>query len=257
MTASSVPERSVNGHHRQVNHWSQTWKTDMAARIWRSLRCIPASHTRLGFSGKTPCSPRCKKPKEVMQLLDMKIPLLPKGHEVATCCNVSVLAPCVSFQWRVKPASRPVYQQLHLHRGFKSSGVKLKCVLPETKYKFWATFYSKTAFSQTLKMWKVFKTTPCSATEVRAFLGLCSYYKFITNFAHQCFTACTYWKECTLLLVFSMSGGIHLHETCTLTPSSGFIPRFHITILLLHRCFRLCYWCCPWLRDSTERLLIS
>lgn len=105
-------------------------------------------------------------------------------------------------------------------------------------------------------MWKVLKATPCSATEVRAFLGLCSYYReFITNFAHHSVSlhALTE-KNAPFCWTSQCQEALTYPKRALSNPPVVSFPRFHITILLLHRCFRLCYSCCPWLRDSTEHV---
>ncbi|KAL6473492.1 hypothetical protein MHYP_G00170530 [Metynnis hypsauchen] len=179
-------------------------------------------------------------------LWNMRLPLLPKGHEVAACCNVSVLAPaklpamsetiitaCVSGATAASPVPTDYVGILvpnptcvvvahslsevqngmtvvrvlnttendiellpgqHLEEVFsrlRATGLKLnpaKCCLAKDHVQFLGHVVSKDGIQpnprnvQCVADWP----TPHTPTEVRAFLGLCSYYrKFIRNFARH------------------------------------------------------------------------
>lgn len=94
MVASSVPARSVNGEHLEIlgklivgiRLGTQVWQQDFEVLrgayqpVILGWDFLQRHHALLDLKNK------------VLQLWDMKIPLLPKGHEVTACCNVSVLA---------------------------------------------------------------------------------------------------------------------------------------------------------------------
>lgn len=95
MTPSSLPARSVDGQCLDIlgkltigiRLGHQVWQQDF--EILRGA-CQPVI---LGFDFLRKHHALLDINNKMLQLWDMKIPLLPKGHEVAACCNVSVLAP--------------------------------------------------------------------------------------------------------------------------------------------------------------------
>lgn len=95
MTPSSLPARSVNGQRLDIlgkltigiRLGKQVWQQDFEVLRGAYQPVI------LGFDFLRKHHALLDIKNKVMQLWDMKIPLLPKGYEVAACCNVSVLAP--------------------------------------------------------------------------------------------------------------------------------------------------------------------
>ena len=95
MTPSSLPAHSVNGQCLDI-----LGKLTIGIRLGHQVlqqdfeilrgACQPVI---LGFDFLRRHHALLEIQNKMLQLWDIAIPLLPKGHEVAACCNVSVLAP--------------------------------------------------------------------------------------------------------------------------------------------------------------------
>lgn len=95
MTPSSMPARSVNGQRLDILG-KLTIGIRLGHRVWQQeFEVLRGAYQPviLGFDFLLKHHALLDIKNKVLQLWDMKIPLLPKGHEVAACCNVSVLAP--------------------------------------------------------------------------------------------------------------------------------------------------------------------
>lgn len=94
MSASSMPARSVDGQRLDILG-KLTIGIRLGKQVWQQefevLRgaCQPVI---LGWDFLSKHHALLDLKNRILQLWDMKIPLLPKGFEVAACCNVSVLA---------------------------------------------------------------------------------------------------------------------------------------------------------------------
>lgn len=95
MTTSTVPARSVNGQHLDILG-TLTIGLRLGHKVWQQeVEVLRGAYQPviLGWDFLVQHHALLDIKNKVLQLWDMTIPLLPKQHEVAACCNVSVLAP--------------------------------------------------------------------------------------------------------------------------------------------------------------------
>ncbi|KAG7525958.1 hypothetical protein JOB18_034312 [Solea senegalensis] len=95
MTASSVPARSVNGQCLDILG-KLTSGIRLGKQVWQQEFGVLRGAYQpviLGWDFLEKHHALLDVKNKVLKFWDMKIPLLPKGHEVAACCNLSVLAP--------------------------------------------------------------------------------------------------------------------------------------------------------------------
>ena len=95
MTASSATARSVNGQCLDILG-KLTIGLRLGKQVWQQeFEVLRGAYQPviLGWDFLEKHHALLDLRNKMLQLWDMKIPLLSKGHEVAACCNVSVLAP--------------------------------------------------------------------------------------------------------------------------------------------------------------------
>ncbi|KAK7926034.1 hypothetical protein WMY93_008344 [Mugilogobius chulae] len=95
MTASTVPARSVNGQCLDILG-TLTIGLRLGQKVWQQeVEVLRGAYQPviLGWDFLVQHHALLDAKNKVLQLWDLTMPLLPKQHEVAACCNVSVLAP--------------------------------------------------------------------------------------------------------------------------------------------------------------------